>query len=197
MHGGGALHAFERPVDRRHAEPPRLVRMRLQERLVELDHVGAGREQVLDLLVQRDGAVHRDGGVVLVVLVEQLLRHGERAGNGDLDRPVGVGAQERHVPDLHRPAGAGSCPPPAARSESCPACARESAPGCRCPCRRARWRSGWSSFRAVFRRRDDVDAGALLIADRQYGGVVLRLFEPGRDRRATGRSRGRAAERSR
>ena len=167
VHRGHAIDAFNRPVDRGDAEPPRLVRIGLQERLVELDHVGARREQLLDFFVQRDGAVDGDGGLVLVVLVEQLLRHGERAGNRDPDRPVGVGAQERHVPDLHR------LPAPDLADD--PRHDLNLARRARGNLRRvvavhAVERGGEAvgvAFAPHLAIGDDVDAGALLVADRQ------------------------------
>ena len=177
---GGPAHAVDRAVDRRHGEAPRLLRSRLQERLVELHHVGAGGEQVFDLLVQRRGAIQRQRGLVAIVLVVELLRHGERAGNGDLDRPVGIGAQERDVARLHRL-------PPADRADH----ARhdlETAGRARGNLRRvlavhALERGGETvgvALAAHLAVGDDVDAGALLVADREQRGVVLRLLEPGR-----------------
>ena len=179
MHGRGAIDAFDSAVDRGNAERPRFVRIGLQERLVELDHVGAGREHVSYFLVQRDGAVHRDRGFVLVVIVEQLLRHRERPRNGDLDGTVGVGAQEHHVADLHRL--------PAPDFADHPRHDLNLA-------RRARWNlRRIFAIHAVERRRKavgiafapdlaighDIDAGALLVADRQDGGVILSLFKMG------------------
>ena len=80
----------------------RLLRPRLHVGLVDLHDVGAGGEQVLDLLVDRGRIVERQLLLVLVEIVLRLLRHGERAGHGDLDRAVGVGAQELDVAHLDR-----------------------------------------------------------------------------------------------
>ena len=49
VHDGRADHAVERPVERLQPELPGRLRARLHVRLVDLDDVGAGREQVLDL----------------------------------------------------------------------------------------------------------------------------------------------------
>ena len=64
--------------------------MSLQKRLVELHHVGTGCEQVLDLFVEGSRAVHRERGLVVIVLVKKLLRHCEWARNRDPDRLVVV-----------------------------------------------------------------------------------------------------------
>jgi hypothetical protein len=79
---------------------------RLHVGLVELHHVGAGGEQVADLRVYGRGIIHRRRGAGAVVIVLCLLRHGEGAGHGELDRPVRQGAQEAHVLDAHRVAAA-------------------------------------------------------------------------------------------
>ena len=50
-----------------------------------------------------DGEVHRELGLVGVVLVGGLLAHRERAGQRDLDRAVGARPQELEVLDLDRP----------------------------------------------------------------------------------------------
>ena len=96
----------ERAVQRRDAVRAGRLGPSLQVRLVELDDVGAGREQVLDLGVARVGVRHRHRLDVGVELVLRLLRHRERARHRDLDGPVGVGPQELGVPHLDR-AGAG------------------------------------------------------------------------------------------
>jgi hypothetical protein len=46
--------------------------------------------------------IHRRRGGVAVVFIDGLLAHRERAGEGDLDLPVGMGAKEFQVPHLHR-----------------------------------------------------------------------------------------------
>ena len=74
-----------------------LVRPGLQVGLVELDDVGPGREQVLDLLVDRLGVAEGRLLGARVVVVLGLLGHGERARHGDLDGPAGVRAQELQV----------------------------------------------------------------------------------------------------
>ncbi len=176
---GGAAHAVDRAVDRRHGEAPRFLGARLQERLVELHHVGAGGEQVPDLLVQRRGAGKRQRDLIAVVLVVELLRHGERAGNGDLDRPVGIGAQERYVAHLHRLAAPDRPDHP---RHDLDATRRARGDLRRVVAVRAVERGGEPvgvALAADLAVGDHVDAGALLVADREQRGVVLRLFEPG------------------
>ena len=77
---GRAADAVEGAVDDLDRVLARLLRPRLHPRLVDLDHVGARGEEVADLLVDRDGEVHRERADVAVVLVDGLLAHGERAG---------------------------------------------------------------------------------------------------------------------
>ena len=100
----------------------------------------------------RDGEVHRELGLVGVVLVGGLLAHRERAGQRDLDRAVGARPQELQVLDLDRPRAPHRPDDRAARRSS-----RRPAPapsrGCRCRTPRARSRSGSSSSRGGSRRR--------------------------------------------
>ncbi len=103
MQRGLAGDALKRPVDHRDAKAAGLVGARLHVGLVDLHDVGAGVEEVLDLLVDRRGIAHRQGDLVLVVVVLRLLRHGEGAGHRDLDRTAGLAAQELDVAHLDRP----------------------------------------------------------------------------------------------
>ena len=89
--------AFERAVDRLQAVLPRLLRPRLHVGLVDLDDVGAGGEQVLDLGVDGGGVVERHLLLARVEIVLRLLRHGEGPGHGDLHHAVGVGLEELEV----------------------------------------------------------------------------------------------------
>ena len=180
VHGGGAGDALERAVEHLDAERLGLLGARLHIGLVDLHDVGTGCEQVLDFGVDGRGIVESQRHLVLVVVVLRLLAHGEGAGHGDLDRPVGVGAQELHVAHLYRMAPLIG---PTTRGTGL---------GDRC----GRARAGIVDIDAVERRGeavgvalaahlavgDDVEAGALLVADGDQCGVVLRLFKPfGRD----------------
>ena len=88
--GGRTGDAVERGVERREAVLAGRLGPRLHVRLIDLDQVGTGRVQVLDLGVDRGGVRHRRRLEVGIVVVLRLLRHGERAGHGHLDRVVGV-----------------------------------------------------------------------------------------------------------
>jgi len=87
----------ERALQRRDSKRPRSRGMRLQIRLIDLHDVGAGGEQVPDFHVHGGGVVHRQLRLGRVVIVLRQLGHRERAGNRDLDRTIGVRAQELHI----------------------------------------------------------------------------------------------------
>ena len=72
--------AVERAVDRLDRVLSRRLGPRLQVRLVDLDDVGAGRLQVVELLVDGLGVREREAPLVVVVVVLRLLRHRERPG---------------------------------------------------------------------------------------------------------------------
>ena len=78
----------QRAVDPGDREFLRLRDERLHERLVELDDVGAGLLQVVQLLVHRLGIGHQQRARIAIVLVLGEPHHGERARHRDLDRPV-------------------------------------------------------------------------------------------------------------
>ena len=173
---GRAADAVEGAVDDLDRVLARLLRPRLDPRLVDLDHVGARGEEVADLLVHRDGEVHRERADVAVVLVDGLLAHRERAGQRDLHLAVGVAPQELEVADLHRLAAA-----------DLPGDPRDLVGLARA----AEDLGGVVEVHAVERGReavgvalpadlavgDDVDAGALHVADGEEGRVVLRGLE--------------------
>ena len=97
-----ALDPFERPVDRLDRVLARRLGPCLEVRLVDLDDVGPGRLQVVELLVDGLRVGEREAPLVVVVVVLRLLGHRERPGNGDLDPAVGERAQELDVADLDR-----------------------------------------------------------------------------------------------
>jgi hypothetical protein len=113
-------------------------------------------------------------GAVEVVL--GLLRHRERARNGDLRGLAGVRSQELEIANLHRvPARDRACN---ARHRVRMAAAVERRPGRLDvgPIERGGKPIG-VALAAHLPVGDDVQAGALLIADRQQRGVVLGLLE--------------------
>ena len=131
---------------------------------------------VARLLVDGGGIVEGERFLVLVVIVLRLLRHGEGTGDRDLDHPVGIGAQELDIAHFDR------MPAPDRADD-----ARHDAlrPGA------AHGRAGVLDIDAVKRRReavgiafaadlaigDDVDAGALHVADGEDGRVILRRLQ--------------------
>ena len=179
MNGCGSLDALKGPVDGGDGKSPGFFRLCLQEWLVELHHVRSRCKQVLDLIVERGRAIHRDRNLVLVVLVEELLRHGEWTRDGDPDRPVRLRAKEGHVAHLDRSrppqfsddAGHDLHPSGRARRHLGRIVAIH-------PFKRGRKSIG-VAFPPNFTVGDDIDSRALLIADRENCCVVLRLVEQG------------------
>ena len=176
VHGGGAGDTVQRGVECGEAVLAGRLGPGLHVRLVDLDHVGAGGMQVLDLGVDRGGVRQRRRLEVGVVLVLRLLRHRERAGHGHLDHVVGVRLQELHVADADRlwPRYRASDP---WHRVGMPA-AIEGRPGVVDVDALERGGEvvavGLAPHLAV---GDDVEPGLLLGADGQHRGVVLRLRE--------------------
>jgi hypothetical protein len=106
-----------------------------------------------------------------------LRRHGERSGHRHLDHPVGVGAQEFHVADLDRmlapdrPHHPGHGRKPAGTVGSLAGIVEID----------TRERGGKAvgiALATLLAVGDDVEAGALLIADGEQRGVILGAVEP-------------------
>ncbi len=149
----------------------------LHVRLVDLDDVGTGCEEVADLLVHRRRVVDGEGLLALVEIVLGLLRHRERPGHGHLHGPVGVGLQELQVADLDRMLAADR--PDHARHRVRVAAAVEG-------------RAGIVDVDPLERRREpvrvalaphltvghDVEPRELLVADGEDRRVVLCLLQP-------------------
>ena len=145
--------------------------------IVELDHVGAGGCEVVHLRVHRRGEVHHHLVGVLIELVLRLLRHGEGAGQGDLRLALGVAPQERHVGDLDRLPRRWILPTTRGTSDRA---ARPVGDGGGVVVVDALERGGEAvgvALAAHLAVGDDVDAGALHVADRQQRRVVLRLLQ--------------------
>ena len=177
MHGRGAGDAIERAVEGLQPELARLVRSRLHIGLVDLHDVGAGREQVLDLLVDRRCVIERQFLLIVIEVVLSLLRHGKRPGHGHLDRAIRIGAQELHVANLDRMLATHLADN--ARHRIGMTGAVESRTGIVDvdPFERGREAVG-IAFTPHLAVGDDVETGALLVADRQPRCIVLRLVEP-------------------
>jgi len=163
-------------VDRRQRQAARLLGGRLQPGFVELDHIGPGRLQVADLGVDRRGVAHNQLFFVLVELVLGLARHRERAGQGDLDLAVGVGAQKFDIAHLDRPEAPDRADNP--RHDDGAAGAPHDGRGVvEIDPRQCRRKSVRVALAADFAIGDDVDAGALHVADREPGRIVLRRVD--------------------
>ena len=166
----------ERALERRDAIRPRVRGMHLHVRLVDLHDVRAGGEEVTDLGVHRGGVVHRQFRVGRVVVVLRQLGHRERAGHRDLDLTLGVRPQELHITHVDR-----AQPPNApddSRHERRLAGAADHRPWMIevDPVERGR-KPVEVALAPHLAVRHDVDAGALLIANRDQRGIVLRLLE--------------------
>ena len=173
----------------------RLLRPRLHVRLVDLHDVGAGGEEIADLLVDRRGVVQRRGFLARVEVVLRLLRHRERAGHGDLRSAASVCALAGTAGPPPRPACLRRIVPDDARHRI--GMARAIERGARVVEVHAVERGGEAvgvALAADLAVGDDVEAGLLLGADGQQRGVVLRLRRARARARATARGRARAAE---
>jgi hypothetical protein len=165
MHRCHAFDTVERRVERLEPVLARLLWPRLHVGLVDLHDVGAGRKQVPDLGVDRGGVVERHLLFVLVEIVLRLLRHGEGTGHRDLDGAVGVGAEELHVVHFDRMPAAHLAGDPRHRIGMAGAVER----GARIVDVDALERRGEAVGVALaphFAVGDDIEAGALLVADR-------------------------------
>ena len=144
--------------------------------LVDLDDVGAGRVQVLDLGVDRGGVRHRGRLEVGVVVVLRLLRHRERSRHGHLDGVVRVRLEELHVAYAD---GLGPDDPPgdAGHRVGVPAAVQRDARVVDVDALERGREVVGVRLAAHLAVGDDVEPRLLLGADGQHGGVVLRLPE--------------------
>ncbi len=167
----------ERAIERGDAVFAGFVRRSLHPGLVDLNVIRAGGEQVLDFFVHRGCVVQRDGFLVFVELVHRLLGHGERTGHGDLDLPVRVSPQELDIAHLYRVLSPDLALD--ARDQNLmPAAAGDLAGIIQVePFERRREAVG-IALASHFAVGEDVQAGALLVADREQRGVILGLFQP-------------------
>ncbi len=176
MHRGGAGHALEGAVEHLDAVLFGLLRTRLHPGFVDLHHVGAGREQVLDFGVDRRGVVERELLLVLVVVVLALRRHREGTRHGDLDPAVGVGAQELHVAQFDRSGAPDLADYPRHRRSIAGAVHDLGGMLVVDAVERGREAIG-VAFPPLLAVGDDVEPGTLLVADREQGRIVLRFLE--------------------
>ncbi len=174
--GGGAGDAVERGVERGEAVLAGRLGPGLHVGLVDLDEVGAGGVQVLDLGVDRGGVRHRRRREVGVVVVLRLLRHRERSGHGHLDRVVGVRLQELHVAYADGPRPHDRPGDPRHRV-GMPAAVQSRAGVVDVDALEGGGEVVAVRLAPHLAVGDDVESRLLLGADGQHGGVVLRLLE--------------------
>src|ERR1700719_3334966 len=176
MQGGSTAHSGQCPVECLEAVSARLLRPRLHPGLIDLHDISASREQVLDLGIHRIGVVRCELLVIVIKIVLTLRRHGERSGDRHLDFARGIGAQKLHIADLYRMAA--SDPPYDARHNG-------KAAGTIGRLSRvveidSIERGGKTigvALPTLLTVADNVDPGALLIANGETGGIVLCRFK--------------------
>ena len=155
--------------------------MLLHPRLVDLHDVGAGGEQILDLGIEGGRIVERHRLGVAVKIVLRLLAQGERARHRRLDRAAGVGAQHRKIAQYDGPRPADRADHARHRNGPAGPAQRRARPF-HVDAVERRGETVGIAFAPLLAVGDDVEPGALLVADREDGGVVLRRFEMlGRD----------------
>ena len=176
MHRDRAADAVKRAIERLHAVAARFIRMLLHPRFIDLHHVGAGGKEILDLGVNGVCVRHRHRFLVAVIVVLRLAAHGEWARHSCFDHAIGVGAQHFEIAQFDRLPAADR--PGDARHRNWPAIPVD---------HNARFfdvdaveRGGKAigiAFAALLAVADDIEAGALLIADGEDRRVILRRFE--------------------
>jgi len=176
MYGDCTGHAVERAVERLDAVTAGLVGMLLHPRLVDLHHIRAGGKELLDLGIDSFGIGHRHRFLIAVIIVLRLAAHRERAWHRGLDLTLGIGAQHFEIAQFHR------LPAPDraddARHRNGPSIAIDHRAGIIDI--DAVERGGEAigiALAALLAVGDDVEPGALLIADGENRGVILRRFK--------------------
>ena len=178
MHDGRSLQAVQRAVKRLDRDALGGGRILTQPGLVELDHVGAGLFEIARLRIHRGGKIHHHLVVVFIVFVDRLPAHGERTRQRDLRHPPGIAAKEFHVAGFDRMGAAD-------RTDD--AWHGSGQTGLRCHFARLAGGNAFErgrktvgvAFAPYLAIGNDVDAGALHVADRKQRCIVLRLLQPG------------------
>ena len=101
VHGGLALEAVDRAVQRLDAPGRDLLHVDVERRLIELDHVDAVGLERARLLIEQVGEGERHLHPVAVVLVGDRVDDGHRPGHGDLELARGMRAGEPRLGAVH------------------------------------------------------------------------------------------------
>ena len=88
MNAGRHGHAFERAINNFHAIPVGAIQILAQPRLVQLYYVRASSFQIAHFGIHGLCIRKRCGFFVVVEIIRRLLAHGERTGQGHLDRSI-------------------------------------------------------------------------------------------------------------
>jgi hypothetical protein len=97
MDCGWPVDSVKRSIERLETISARLFRPRLHIGLINLNDIGSGCEQILDLGVHCRRIVECHLLIVFVEIVLRLLRHREWTWHRHFDHAVRVGAQEFHI----------------------------------------------------------------------------------------------------
>src|SRR5262245_24065931 len=173
---GGPADAVERAVDGVGRARARWLRRRLEVGLIDLHDVRAGCFEMAELVVDRVRIAERKAALVVVVVVLRLLRHRERARNGDLDPAVRDRAKELDVAHLDSSGAADRADDARHRILVTGAVERHAGSLQINSLERRRELIG-VALPPHFAVRDHVDAGAFHVLHREPRRIVLRLFE--------------------
>ena len=176
MHGGRSRGALQRPVDDLDGILFGFFRFRLHPGFVQLNHIGAGGEQIADFFIDRRGKIHGTGLIVAIMFVNRGLGHGEGAGQGDFDQAVGVGAQEFNITNFDR-AGAADRSRDAGHDVGFAGPARHFGGIVQIDAAERRREPVGIAFPSYFPVGDDIDPGTLHVVNGRQGRRVLGVLK--------------------
>jgi hypothetical protein len=126
--------------------------------------------------IQRFGIGRRCGFFIPVIIVLGLTAHCERAGHRRFDLTIGIGPQHLQIPQFDRLLAPNRADNARHRNRP-PISVDHGARVLDVDAIECRGKTIGIAFPPLFAIGDDIKPGALLIADRQNRGVVLRRFE--------------------
>ena len=176
MYCGRDCYALQRAVDGLYAVGIRAVGIVAQPGFVELNDIRTGRRQVAHFDIDRRRIGHRQRLRITVVLIPRLLAEGEGAGQGNLHAPVGVALEKQEILDFHRRGSREG--PDHAWQRHFEVLHAPNVGMFQIETSERRRKVIGIAFPSHLTVGNDIDAGALLISDREQSGVVLRLDEP-------------------